>query len=114
MKHFYVILPGALLLSYAVYTTFVPITIAHSIILLSLAGLFGYSMFINSQQSPSLKQELKNSHEQLELKLKQQEEFYAERLKRVEDLAGGLALANNRAGSVPPTAKVNSDKKMIF
>ena len=112
-QHLYILMPGALLLSYAVYTAFIPITIAHSLILFSLAGLFGYSLFIYSQQSPSIKQELLKSHEQLEQKLKLQKESFDERLKKCEDLVGGMALSNSRLNSPSQPARVN-DKKIQF
>jgi hypothetical protein len=113
MTRFYSTLPGALLLSYLVYTTFVPITIAHSLILLSLAGLFGYSVFVFTQQLPSKDKQLQEKFDKLELNIKLQEEIYVERLKRCEDLTGALALASNRVGS-STSPKAPSEKKVLF
>ena len=111
MKRIYETLPGALLLSYAVYSAFVPVSIAHSIIFTSLAGLFGYSLYVHSQQLPSTKQELLNRIVELEQKTSEQKEYDELRLKKLEDVVGGLAIAGTRPSS--PSLQKN-DKKIIF
>src|ERR1043165_1711375 len=97
MKRFHEILPGALLLSYAVYTAFVPANLAHSIILFSLAGLFGYSSYLYCQKQPSMQKELSEFKEKMEKELSQQKESYEVRLKQVEDVAAAMALSSAKA-----------------
>jgi len=111
MKHSEII-PSFLLLSYVVYSAFIPVTIAHSIILASLAGLFGYTIYLYNQKQPSMQKELVKYHEKMELEMKQQKEFYEQKLIKVENVVSGLAIANTRPTS--PASRQPQDKKIIF
>jgi hypothetical protein len=113
MKHFYEITPGAALLAYLIYSAFVPITIAHSLILFSLAGLFGYSLFINSLKHPSMQKQMETLHEELKARIDSEKEIHELRLKKCEDATAQLVLAGTRVSS-SPSPKVNSDKKIVF
>lgn len=107
--------PGALLLAYAVFTAFIPVTIAHSIILFSLAGLFGFQQFLSHQEKNKQSENaLEQFKQELEIKLAQQEELYGKKLSKLEDELGKVSLATIKSSSSPSSKSSSSDKRYIF
>ena len=104
-------LPAGLLLSYAIYSSFTSINIAHSIILFSLAGLFGYSQYLQQTKHTSkLELDLAKLKTDLEQELKSTKENYELRLKKVEEENSKLALSLSRV----PSSVSSSPKKVVF
>jgi hypothetical protein len=104
-------LPAGLLLSYAIYSSFTSINIAHSIILFSLAGLFGFHQYLQHSEQPSLETEIAKLKTDLELQLKAQKENYELRLRKVEEENTKLALSLSRGSS---SASSTGPKKVVF
>jgi hypothetical protein len=108
-------IPGALLLAYAVYSGFIQINIAHSIILFSLAGLFGFHQFLSHQEKNKHSEKaLEQLKQELETKLAQHEELYGKKLSKLEDELGKVSLSTIKASSSPSPSKSGSEKKYIF
>lgn len=103
----------ALLIAQAVYLAFVPITIAHSIIVFSLAGLFAFNQFLLSQENPSLSTELAKLKSELEQRMEKQKESYEIRLKGMEDEVSRVSLASVRSPS-SSSQKLDAAKKFQF
>lgn len=101
-------LPGVLLLSYAVYTAFVPVNIAHSIILFSLAALYGFENYLLSNKHPSIIQKVEELRQEFQAELVKQKEFNEERLKVVEEEQARQAIvkANSSSASKPKSPAV--------
>lgn len=104
--------PGVLLVSYLLYTPFITINLSHSLILFSLAGLFGFSQYLQHSEQPSLTTELAKLKTELEHQIKTNKENYEIRLKKTEDEVTKVALSASRNPSSNSTARV--DKKVIF
>lgn len=105
--------PGVLLVSYLLYTPFITINLAHSVILFSLAGLFGFTQYLqHSQHSSKSHEEFAKLKSDLELQIKSNKENYEIRLKKTEDEVTKIALSASRNPSSLSTARV--DKKVIF
>jgi len=105
------LVPG-LLVSYLIYLGFVQATIAHSIIFLALASLFGFQEFLTRPEKHNYKQML----EQLEFKFqtllaKQKEEADA-KLASVEAEVTKLSLTAMKASASTPAKR--EEKKIIF
>lgn len=103
-------LPAGLLVAYSVYACFIPINLAHSIILFSLAGLFGFQQYLQHSEQPSLETELAKLKTDFETQIKSTKENYEIRLRKVEEENGKLALSLTRSSS----SSIKSDKKVIF
>lgn len=98
-------IPATLLLGQAIYLAFVPVTIAHSIILFSLAGLFAFNQFLLSKETPRLSTELAKLQSELETQLEKQKEQHEKRLTLLEDELGRSTL---RSPSSPKEATKKS------
>lgn len=86
-------LPSALLLSYAIYSAFININIAHSIVLASLAGLFAYSLFLERQQKTNqTKEELRQFSEKWEKEMNALKELHESKLSTLEAEMGRVQL----------------------
>ncbi len=92
-------IPAVLLVAQAIYLAFVPTTIAHSIILLSLAGLFAFNQFLLAQQNPSLSTELAKLKQELEQQIEKQKETHASQIKAVEDELSKMSLTSLKSSS---------------
>lgn len=104
MKNYKEHLPSGLLLAYAIYSGFVSVTIAHSIILFSLALLAGYQSFLSSQTTTKLNEQvLSELKQEFETKLNGTKEAYDKRLSKLEDESAKFAL-----NTLPPKAAPSS------
>lgn len=93
MKHLQNSLPSGLLLAYVIYSAFVPVTIAHSLVILSLAALCGYHFHISRQDNIKYNEKaLAGLKNELELKISQQKEEHAKKLAKLEDEVAKMAL----------------------
>ena len=102
-----------LLVAEAIYLSFVPaLTIAHSIILLSLAGLFAFNQFLLSKQTPSLTTELGKLKSELEKQIEKQKESHDLRLKGVEDELSKMSMTSLKSSSA--SSKADNKPKYIF
>lgn len=113
MKHFQNTLPSALLFSYAIYSAFIQISIAHSIILFSLAGLFAYSTYLQRQETTSkINEDLRQLKLDMDGELKSQRELYERRLSKAEDEISklGLSMVPQKVSS----SSSNNKPKMMF
>lgn len=102
----------SLLIAQAIYLAFVPVSIAHSIILFSLAGLFAFNQFLLSKQTPRLSTELSKLKSELEQQIQKQKESYEIRLKSVEDELSKASLTSVRSSS--SSSKLDAAKKFQF
>lgn len=101
-------LAGTLLVSYAVYTTFVPVSISHSIILFSLAALTGLDLYIQSHRTPSalkMMEEMKLELVQLMEKQKVEHEVKLQELK--EEQTRQSLLRANSSSSTPKKSPIS-------
>lgn len=94
-------LAGTLLLSYSVYTAFVPVSIAHSIILFSLAALFGFDRYCQLLQLPSMDKRMEDIRTELNQALNLQKETYEAKLAELKSEQSRQAIdrANASASS---------------
>lgn len=92
---------GTLLFCYAVYTAFVPVSIAHSIILFSLSLLTGFELYIQSHQLPSVLTRIENSRNELQKVMDKDRESFDKKLKELqEDMSRqAIARANQNTGA---------------
>jgi hypothetical protein len=112
MKQFQNYLPSGLLFAYCIYTAFVPLSIAHSLIILSLAALCGYQSYISRQETTKYNNEaLTGLKNEFETKLEEQKEFYAKKIAKLEDEVAKMAL-----NTLPPKAPSSSPipRKVVF
>ena len=100
---------AALLVGYAVYSVFGQITIAHSIILFSLAGLFAYNQFLLSLSTPKLEDEIAKLKSELQTQMEKQKESHDRKLSELEQEMTKISLSVVRSSSAP--SKPASDKK---
>ena len=94
-------LAGTLLFAYLVYTAFVAVSIPHSIILLSLAGLTGFELYIKVQQLPSMEKRMSD----LKLELSKQMEVYDAKLAELKQEQQRVAIERANAASSAPSKK---------
>lgn len=101
-------LSGTLLFSYVVYSTFVPVSIAHSIILFSLALLAGFNLYIQSIKSPSLSLQIETLRNELVQQLENQRGIYEAKLQALESeqQRQAIARANSGSNSAPKKAPI--------
>lgn len=98
---------GTLLLSYAVYTCFVQVSIAHSIILLSLAVAYSYDSFLKSIKTPSILKLMTDMQEDFNRKLKEQKESHEAKLQEVKEEQQKHHIAKiNSSASSPKKAPI--------
>lgn len=113
MKHNYQNhLPAGLLLSYIVYSAFVPVTIAHSVIILSLALLAGYQIHISRQETIKYNKEvLEQMKNEFASQLASVKEEHGKKLSKLEDETAKLAL-----NTIPSKVAASSPqpRKMVF
>jgi hypothetical protein len=84
MKTAYPYIAATLLVAYVVYSLFVPITIAHSMILFSLAGLAAYNQFLLSRSTPKLEDEIAKLKRELQTQMEKQKELHDKKLSELE------------------------------
>lgn len=95
-------LAGTLLVSYAVYSAFVPVSIAHSIILFSLAALTGFDIYIQSHQLPSMKKMVEDVRNEMFTKLQEQKEDHEVKLQELKEEQTRQAIARANSSSSSP------------
>lgn len=98
-------LAGTLLVSYAVYTGFVQISIAHSIILLSLAGFAAFDQYIKSHHTPSLEKKMDELRLELNKELQTQKESNEAKLQELKEEQTRQSIARANASSSSSTKK---------
>jgi cell division protein FtsB len=98
-------LAGTLLFSYSVYTTFVPVSIAHSIILFSLALLTGFDIYIQSHQLPSTAKKIADLRNEMLEQLKKDQEIYEAKLQELKEEQQRQAIARANASSSGSVSK---------
>lgn len=112
MKNYQNHLPAGLLVAYAIYTAFVPVSIAHSIILLSLAALCGYQSHISRQEKNQVEQKiLEQMKNEFEAKYSALKEAHEKKLSKLEDEMSKVML-----NQIPPKVSSSSPtpRKVIF
>ena len=105
--------PG-LILAYLLYLGFVPVTVAHSIILVSLVGLYGFQEFLTRPEKINYEQLLAQLKESLEKQLAQNKEEVNAKFTAVEGEVQKISLQIIKASSSSSTFKKPDDKKIIF
>jgi len=98
-------LAGALLFSYALYSTFVPVSIPHSIILFSLAGYAAFEQYLNSHKTPSIIQSVEELKVELRKELRASEEAYELKLSLLKQEQQRTAIERANATSASSTKK---------
>ena len=112
MKNIQNYFPPALLLAYAIYSTFIQINVAHSIIILSLAILAGYQAFLSRQENTKFNKEiLEQMREDFGSQLNGVKEFYDKKLSKLED-----EVAKVQLNTMPTKASSSSPapRKLVF
>lgn len=97
---------GTLVALYIVYTGFVPVSIAHSIILLSLSAFAAFELYINSHQLPSTQKKIDDVKNELFTELKKQQETFEARLQEIKDEQTRTAMLRASAPSAPKKAPI--------
>lgn len=105
-------IPPVLLVAYAAYTAFIPATLAHSFIIISLAALFAWNQFLLSRVTPKLEEEIAKLKSELEHQIEKQKELHDAKLASIEGEMTKLSLTAVRSSS-SPSSKLQ-DKKFIF
>lgn len=106
-------IPSVLLVSYLVYCSFIPITTPHSIILCSLAALFGYQQYLlRHDHTSKLEKDVAQLKSNLEQELRQQKELHEVSLKEMKEEVSKVSLTLVQRASPSPSSK--TDKKIIF
>jgi hypothetical protein len=98
-------LAGTLLVSYAVYSAFVPVSIAHSIIVFSLTLFAGFDHYLQSHQLPSTNTKIEDLRKEMSSKLEQQKADYEVKLQKVEEEMSRQAIARANSSSVSSQPK---------
>lgn len=112
MKNYQNHLPLALLLAYVIYSAFIPVTIAHSLILFSLAISACYQSYISRSETTKFNKEvleqLKNGFEN---ELNGTKELYEKRFSKLEDEMAKMSL-----NTLPPKSVSSSPqpRRMVF
>lgn len=102
MKEFFAKnLSATLLVGYVIFTTFTNISIAHSIILFSLAGLFAYHQFLLSRQQPKLEAEIAKLKSEMEEQIKKLKESHDKKLSELDGELSKISLSVVRSSSSP-------------
>jgi hypothetical protein len=102
----------SLLIGYAVFTVFAPqITIAHSLILFSLAGIFAYNQFLLASEQPSLNDEIAKLKSELEQQIQKQKEHSDAKLASIEGEVTKISLSVVRTSSSSSSTKPAPEKK---
>lgn len=112
MKNYQNHLPAGLLVAYASYTAFVPVSIAHSIIIFSLALLAGYQAYLSTQKTNKYNEEvLREMRQELVSQLESVKEAHAKKISKLEDETAKLALNH-----IPPKVAASSPqpRKLVF
>jgi hypothetical protein len=90
--------PTALLISYVIYSAFIPVTIAHSIIVIALVVLFGLQFHISRQEINKYNEKvLEGLKNEMDEKLAN----YEKRMARLEDEIGKTQLSVAGAKNAP-------------
>lgn len=101
-----------LLLAYCSYSAFISINIAHSVILFSLAGLYGFQLYLKQRHEHTSKiNEFAQAKEKLEQELKQQKEYSDAKFAKFEEELSKVALTISR---VPSSKTVKQSGEFIF
>jgi cytochrome c-type biogenesis protein CcmH/NrfG len=98
-------LPGTLLLAYSVYSAFVPISIAHSIVLFSLALLTGFDIYIQSHQLPSITKKIENLKNEMLEQFKKDKEIYEDKLQELKFEQSRQSIERANFSSAPSVKK---------
>jgi hypothetical protein len=98
-------LSGTLLFSYAVYSTFVPVSISHSIIIFSLAGFAAFQYYIDSHKTPSTLQEVARVRTELLEELQTSKEYYELKLAELKQELSRQAIERANASASGPATK---------
>jgi hypothetical protein len=104
-------IPPTLLVGYAVYSAFVPsISIAHSLILFSLAGLFAWNQWLLSRETPQLQTELAKMQASFDQKMAQQKEAHDKKMSELDGELQKVTMSVVRSSS-SPSSKTASERK---
>jgi len=102
----------ALLVAQAIYLAFVPASIAHSIILFSLAGLFAWNQFLLSRDTPKLQTELAKLKSEFGQQMQTHKETYEQKLKDLEGEMTKVAMSHLKS---PPSSSARPEpRKVVF
>ena len=102
-----------ILISYIIYLSFIPVTISHSIILVSLVGLFAYSEYLLRLDTPDVYKELAQLKMDMESHIVQQKEATDAKLAEVSNELGKLNINFSQRPSSSSIAKP-THKKLVF
>jgi len=113
MKHLPLI-PAVLLVAYTVYTAFIPITIAHSVIVIALSALFGLAAYLQFQVNPKYTQVLVKLEGELKAELSEQKEKNELRIKMLEDEMSRAAIAKVNGAGISSSSSNRAKTTPIF
>ena len=101
-------LAGTILVTYLLYTAFVPVSMAHSIILLSLAALCGFDFFLKQHQQPRMEKQMSDFQEEILKLLNTQKEEHEVKLLELknEQSRQSIERANSSSASSKPKLPV--------
>lgn len=104
----------ALILSYIIYLGFVPVSIAHSIIFVSLVGLYGFQEFLTRPEKINYKQILEQMQKDFEDKLAKNKEEVNAKFTAVEGEMSKVAMQLIRSSSSAKPQSRPEEKKVLF
>lgn len=110
MKQYFV---PALMLAYLIFLSFIPVNIAHALIFLALASLYGFQEFLTRPEKIDYLQKLEQLEKQMNEKLTKQKEELDVKVQAVDAEVTKLALTALRP-SASSAAKPNTPNKIVF
>jgi nicotinic acid mononucleotide adenylyltransferase len=111
MKYKPFFVPG-LLLAYLVYLAFTPTTIAHSIIFLALASLYGFQEFLTRPEKTDYLQKLAQLEERMNERLTKQKEELDVKVQAVDAEVTKMVLNTLRPSASAASKK--PENKIVF
>ena len=110
-KQFYI--PG-LLVTYLIYLGFIQTTVAHSIIFLALASLYGFQEFLTRPEKINYLEKLEQLEKQMNERLTKQKEELDVKVQAVDAEVTKLALTALRPSASNSQARTKTDNKILF
>jgi hypothetical protein len=102
----------ALMLAYIIYLGFIPVNIAHSVIFLALASLYGFQEFLTRPEKINYLQKLEQLEKQMNERLTKQKEELDVKVQAVDAEVTKLALTALRPSA--SSASKPSGNKIVF
>jgi hypothetical protein len=104
----------ALIVAYLIYLGFIPATLAHSIIFVSLVGFYAFQEFLTRPEKINYLEKLEQLQKDLEGKVSKNKEEVDAKFTAVEGEVSKVALQLIRSSSASSKPQGRDEKKIIF